>query len=287
MRLLPLLFLLLSTCLFAQNRPLTYFSQATFGNPSYTEVGRGIIQAADLNGDSIADIAVGSRSIFQVGYARIEDGRLYMDMQPVNFVEDKRFNRGQLTDVDSDGDIDFSMQNTDASQQPWINTIYVFDNVEDTIQYTPIGFPAIFPENTSLYFGKFNEDEITDAFYRQGDDYLIMDGATGQTYAPIPPVISSFANPQTIIRDLNGDGMLDFSAQVDGFPGSDTIVHIIYINEGDFVFNTYETRGFVRPRNFGDFDGDGILDLIGNKQLFSNYLYQRPNLSKAIFYRTI
>lgn len=264
MRFLPLLLLLLSTCLFAQNRPLTYFSQATFGNPSYTEVGRGIIQAADLNGDSIADIAVGSRSVFQVGYARIEDGRLNMNMQPVNFVEDKRFSRGQLTDVDSDGDIDFSMQNTDASQQPWINTIYVFDNVEDTIQYTPIGFPAIFPENTSLYFGKFNEDEITDAYYRQGDDYLIMDGATGQTYAPIPPVINPFNNPQTIIRDLNGDGMLDFSAQVDFFPGSDTIVHIIYINEGDFVFNSYETREFVTPRNFGDFDGDGILDLIGN-----------------------
>ena len=264
MRLLLLFLLLWGSLLSAQDRPLTYFSQVTFGNPTYGEIGKGAIQAADINGDSIADIAVGSHSTFQVGYGRIENGVLHFDMQAVDFVEEDFFSFGQLIDVDSDGDVDFTMKRS-TSQQPFIYANYIFDNVEDTIQYFPIDPPLLFPQEVLLNFGDYNEDEITDAYYREGNDYLIMDGATGETHQPLPPSVPNVPSSQATRIDLNGDGMMDFYLHVDNFPNSDTIVHEVLINEGDFVFTKYGTRGFLRAENFGDFDGDGVLDVVGNR----------------------
>ena len=263
MRSLAFLLLLSCTFLTAQDRPLRYFSQVSFGKPLYTEVGKGIIETGDINGDSIADIAIGAHSTFQVGYGRIENGKLHFDMQAINFLEGIFFYGGQLVDVDSDSEVDFFMKKTNGLS-PYVYANYIFYNKGNTIQATPDAPPPIFPQDTLLYFGAFNEDDITDAYYRVGTEQVIMDGATEQIYKPFSPSLSTLATSHATIIDLNGDGMLDFLLQWDNPPGLDTIEHEIYINQGDFVFSIFGTRGILKVDDHGDFDGDGILDVIGN-----------------------
>jgi len=253
----------------SQNRPLTYFSQVTFGNASYTEIGEGIISTGFINSDSIADIGMASGNTFQIGYGQIENGQLHFDMQAVDFELYERYSRGTIVDMDGDGDGDFTM-GTSIWGQPIVNKTYFFECNSDMIETEPSQLPDIFPNDEILFFGQFNQDNIADCYYRDGDEMVIIDGTTGESYRPFPSEYETLITTSSSQIDMDGDGMLDLLLQVGDFNDHpDSIIHEAYLNRGDFVFEKFGTNGYSWRLDYGDFDGDGQLDIVYRKDNFS------------------
>ncbi|MFF3062644.1 RHS repeat-associated core domain-containing protein, partial [Streptomyces sp. NPDC057909] len=103
--------------------------------------------------------------------------------------------------------------------------------------------------------GDFNGDNLTDALYK-GTTVLFNTGA-GLKVADYQSGIShnvSYANTKTV--DVNGDGMDDIVEFTSG--GS-----VIHYSKGNGSFYDSAVAGCAALCNIGDFNGDGLPDLVG------------------------
>lgn len=247
----PFLFTLVG---FTQNRPLVYFGQTTYGAGVVANmIGRGIPATADINNDGIADVGLPLLQNFQVGTAVIRNGEFGLEMQPHAYFEDGQiYLRIQFEDLTGDGYKELTLNRYDSNNsfEP-----YLFKNEAGIIEGTRMPVPAVFPQGIPMQFGHFNNDEITDGAYFDGNLYL-LDGSDGSEYE-IP-----FTTGRTFLMDFNGDGLTDvLNAQYYSAVHS-AYGHLLLLGKGDFSFEEYLTIGNVNIDGFGDFDGDGVLDII-------------------------
>ena len=258
---LHFLLLLLAAPLFAQLHTPQYFSQYTQGTGwtlYYTD-----ILIGDINMDTIPDVVWSKAEGYQIGYGKLADGTISFDMQPVDFYKlGWWYYKGQLVDYDRDGDLDWI---TAASNNFDYSLTFIMEN--EGGQLSGVFKPATpqFPEKAILQFGKFNNDDVDDLVYRitMPTSIHMLDGATGE------PRALPFSQKYAEGRDINYDGLIDFYNINNFSPVYQTSTDNVYLNNGDYTFDHYETTGIpaqpvgLESPPYGDFDGDGIDDIFG------------------------
>ena len=245
--------LLCQTYAHAQLRPLTYFSQWSNG-ASWSGFSANIL-IGDINGDAVPDLIVSGNANYQLGYGEMTDGQLRFSMQPIQlWREDEYLILGQLVDFDGDGDLDY---HTGMHRLPYQYATYIFENTGNSLAETYYRPAAPLPDSCLLFFGQYDEDEILDVYFIKNQKYQLLKGNTGAVL-DIP-----FANSNVFkTLDMNGDGRLDFLKRNTVSPVLGTFSHELFLNRGDFTFDVFETAGLVNDDVHGDFDNDGVLDLL-------------------------
>ncbi|MEO1262833.1 MAG: T9SS type A sorting domain-containing protein [Bacteroidota bacterium] len=242
---------------FSQDPGHIYYGQWSAGAGFISaESGRGFPVAGNINGDGIADFVTPVQDMFHVGIASFVNGQLTFNMQ-----QTKYFNPGELLvratllDMNNDGKDDCFMVMEDAGTccPP---LIFYSENLE--LSNDPVVFPqpALLPAvNVPAHF---NSDNIIDTVYSVNGEVSVIDGMTGTAY----PVISNGYTKIETFHDFNSDGLLDMMFEVIQSASLDTAAVVVLVNQGDFQFERYETRGRVSADQYGDFDNDGVSDII-------------------------
>ncbi|MCB0661880.1 MAG: hypothetical protein KDC24_04000, partial [Saprospiraceae bacterium] len=257
MRTLPLttiFLLLISLSGIAQDRPFIYFGQTTYGAGVVANmIGRGIPSTADFDNNGIADVALPLLETFVIGTAVIREGQFGFELQPNSYFQDGHmYLRIQFEDLTGDNYKELSMDRYDSNNsfEP-----YIFKNNAGIFENEKMPVPSIFPQGIPLHFGHFNNDGIPDAAYWD-DNLFLVDGSNGVKYK-IP-----YPTGRTYFMDFNHDGLMDvfndqYYSQSQGAYGD-----YLLLSKGDFSFDEFLTFGRANIDGFGDFDADGILDII-------------------------
>ncbi|MFZ1679215.1 MAG: VCBS repeat-containing protein [Saprospiraceae bacterium] len=242
----------------AQFNAPTYFSQYTHGAGwamVYTD-----IVVGDINKDNVPDVIFTMAEGYQVGIGHFTNGSIAFEMQPIDYYKHGWwYYNGQLVDYDQDGDLDFftaSTNNFDFSRT------YIMENEGGVLSDTFRTASPEFVDKATMLFGKFNDDDIDDLFYfvTQPLSVHLQDGATGELHT-LP-----FSEYEIKTGDFNNDGLIDFHQLLVNSPTYNTQTDNLYLNNGDYTFDRYETSGFlshppgIEYSPWGDFDGDGIDD---------------------------
>ncbi|MCC7506482.1 MAG: VCBS repeat-containing protein [Saprospiraceae bacterium] len=237
----------------AQLRPLTYFSQWSNG-ANWSGFSANIL-IGDINGDTVPDLVVSGNANYQLGYGEIAGGKLRFSMQPIQlWREDEYLILGQLVDFDGDGDLDY---HTGMHRLPYQYATYIFENTGNALAETYYRPAAPLPDSCQLFFGHYDEDEILDVYFFKNQKFRLLKGSNG-TVLDIP-----FANSNVFkTLDMNGDGRMDFLKQNTVSPALGSFSHELFLNRGDFTFDVFETAGLVYDDAHGDFDNDGVPDLL-------------------------
>ena len=248
----------LSAALPAQSFEQQYLSQYSHGTGwslNYTD-----ILIGDINLDSVPDVIFTMAEGYQLGYGRIENGKISFDLQPVDYYRyGWWYFNGQLIDYDHDGDLDFF---TASSNNFDFNRTFIMQNVGGQLVDTFRQASPEFVDKALLKFAKFNDDNVDDLLYQvtQPLSVHLQDGATGELQS-LPFSAYSISS-----RDYNKDGLLDFHQTEANSATYHTQTDHLYLNNGDYTFNHYETPGYLsQPPGlesppWGDFDGDGTDD---------------------------
>ncbi len=124
-----------------------------------------------------------------------------------------------------------------------------------------------------LSAGDLNNDDLTDFLISDGDSYQILLGKSDGTYEPQESVVSSMNFHSTARGDFDDDGLTDTLAVGDRFvtllPGDST-------KDASIVLQFDE---LVQSASFGDFDGDGRLDLVVTKGVANSDIAVFHNVS--------
>ena len=248
----------ISAALHAQSFEQQYLSQYSHGTGwalYYTD-----IMIGDINLDSIPDVIFTMAEGYQMGYGRMKNGEISFDMQPVDFYRyGWWYFNGQLIDYDRDGDLDFI---TAASNNFDFDRSFIMENDGGDLVDTFRAAAPEFVDKARLKFAKFNEDDVDDLFYQvtQPLSVNLQDGLTG-LLQPLPFPAYSISS-----RDYNHDGLMDFHQSEANSATYHTQTDHLYLNNGDYTFEHYETPGFLshppglESPPWGDFDGDGVDD---------------------------
>jgi hypothetical protein len=252
---------------FSQDPGHIYFSQWSAGAGFFSaEYGRGFPVTGDINGDGIADFVTPVLDMLHVGIASFANGQLTFNMQQTEYFNPgELLYRATLLDMNDDGKDDCFVLRDDAG--PCCpSLVFYSENLElsnDPVVYTRPSVPV-----------HFNSDNIIDTLYAVNGEVTIKDGLTGTTY----PVISNAYVQIETLHDFNADGLLDMMFEVIQSASLDTAAVVVLMNQSDFQFEQYETRGRVFADQYGDFDNDGISDIISPLG-FGNFLIRTNLLS--------
>ncbi len=242
----------------AQLHPLTYYSQLSFGaNWANFTIG---IMVGRINNDTLPDVVMTGAQTYHLGFGEMQNGKLHFAMRPQQFIRDREYLfKGQLVDFDNDGDLDFQ---SGMHTLPYQYATYIFENQDGMLSNSFYRPSLPLPDSTVLTFGHFNSDSIMDVFYyreppQSSPGYHLKNGATGLDMPLGFDYLSGL-----IPNDYNKDGLMDFLQVHPNSPALGTQAHRLYLNRGDFTFDKFETRTLVYADALGDFDGDGVLDLL-------------------------
>lgn len=229
----------------------------------------GAADFGDLNQDGIPDLFRSSDETFSFALGRYDtSGHLQFGMVPnAAFVKTFIFTGVQAGDWDNDGDVDLL---------PDVHYVYEFhsmltENKGGVFADTCVKFSAPYPSLQHIYSQDFNKDGLNDAFFCNNSKTHIRDGQTGLLYE-----LPFFPSPRTAalhLLDFNRDGWTDVLQTNGGATQKDMY---LFLGKGNFEFETGllvgTTPGALIP-DAGDFDGDGIEDLVTKPSLYS------PNLT--------
>ncbi|MEZ5059654.1 MAG: hypothetical protein R2879_21695 [Saprospiraceae bacterium] len=257
MRVLNLTYLLLlffSVSVSAQDRPFIYFGQTTYGAGVVANmIGRGIPATADFNNDGVADVGLPLLQNFIIATSVYRNGEFGFEIQPNSYFQDGNiYLRIQFEDLTDDGYKELSMQRYDSNNafEP-----YLFKNNMGIFEDARMPVPSVFPKDTPLQFGHFNNDGIPDAAYRDGNLFII-NGADG-TIHEMP-----FTYGRLFFMDFNHDGLIDIINSQYYSDVHSAYGDLLLLSKGDFTFDEYLTIDNRNVDGFGDFDGDGVEDII-------------------------
>lgn len=248
----------ITTILQAQSYEAQYLSQYSHGTGwslIYTD-----ILIGDINLDSIPDVIFTMAEGYQLGYGRMENDKIRFDLQPVDYYRyGWWYFNGQLVDYDYDGDLDFF---TASSNNFDFNRTYIMQNEGGQLVDTFRQAAPEYVDKALLKFARFNDDDVDDLLYQvtQPLSVHLQDGATGELQS-LPFSAYSISS-----LDFNHDGLLDFHQTEANSATYHTQTDHLYLNNGDYTFNHYETPGYLsQPAGletppWGDFDGDGMDD---------------------------
>lgn len=251
------LVLLPSMCLLAQMQ-LRFVAEGSTGAADF----------GDLNRDGIPDLFRSSNETFSFALGRYDtSGHLQFGMVPnAAFVNSVIFTGVQAGDWDNDGDFDLL---------PDVHYVYEFhsmltENRNGVFADTCVKFSAPYPSLQHIDLKDFNKDGWNDVFFCNNSKTYIRDGQTG-----LPHELPFFPSPRTAalqLLDFNRDGWMDVLQTNGGATQKDMY---LFLGKGNFGF---ETGLLVGPApgalisDAGDFDGDGIEDLITKPSLYSSNL---------------
>lgn len=237
-----------------------------------------VFQAAfgDLNGDNRMDWVVGNY-IQRQTFVGSEDG--WTSTEPENASRSRgRVDSIELVDVDSDGKLDLvTFLNSGAVD---VHNGFGDGSFGESTTY-PVAIPAAGPTDINGVVGDLNGDGFVDIVrrnptvslaanfsHRDSDiaGILINDG-TGKFNDVLAPEI---LGTPSALRDLNGDGHLDLIANSISISEFHLNTRVrVYLGRGDATFEAVDSQLLsVQAIRFttGDFNGDGVEDLLFNRQ---------------------
>jgi hypothetical protein len=283
----------ISTLSFSQAPGHIYFSQWSAGAGFLTnEEGRGFPVTGNINDDDLADFVMPVLDMFHVGIASINDGQLTFSMQQTEYYNtEELLHRSTLLDMNNDGRDDCFMLRDDAG--PCCPPL-VFFNENLELSNDPLVFPqpALLPAvNVPAHL---NSDTILDTIYAVNGLIEVIDGLTGTTH----PITSNAFLTIESLHDFNADGLMDIMFDVIQSATLDTAATVVLLNQGDFQFEKFETTERMFADQYGDFDNDGISDIVstngpGDFQIRTHLLtndqaetiaYDFPQFSSGISY---
>lgn len=221
----------------------------------------------DLNGDGyidwylwlVRDLPVSENVI--TFYA----GGPYLNYEPLLTI--RRFHPGKAGDFNGDGYDDFYISDGDE------NTLDIYfggatlDTIPDWHYTPPAGFDGQdYPEGMGDLNGDGYSDIITDSFQLMNAAFF-FGGATPDT-VPSLEWVNFEARLSEIVSDITGDGVDDLIVPYDGaldvHPGGPDMSRIA-ANQLNPIYFPYSTTSFTTFNADGDFNGDGVGDLITSK----------------------
>lgn len=234
------------------------------------------LRAIDLNGDSILDMAIISKSGLEVmlGTSQLQfsDPVLYAAGTTVW----QGTTTGFFTDMDGDGHPDY------IGTGP--GSVYIsYGNANGSL-----GAPVLSQSGTSIYLATtadFDGDGLSDVVTVGAPSINFIHGKGDGTFAPpmavtLPAGYSLPSSPQSsgdlLLGDFNGDGKKDFLLSVGLFSDNS-----LFLGNGDGTFAVSFIPAQTLPRTGGsvvaDVNGDGKDDIVQMSQTAINvYLSQSP-----------
>lgn len=256
--------------------PTTSISK-NIGNGSFEFISAGITDLtdgaskwADFDGDGDLDLLITGEDFEETPLSMIyenqgDDEFIAMNPELTGLTE----SAADVADIDDDGDVDFIISGVDENGDNH-TTLYLNDG-SGSFSVSDQEF-GLFNEG-AIVFGDYDNDGDKDLFlsgWEEGDserDARIYKNDGSGNFTDIKAGLTGVnrTNRGAAWGDLDGDGDLDlmYVGQGGQFP-DDVAQTLYYINNGDDTFtktdhNLHNVRsGTV---SFGDFDGDGDLDL--------------------------
>ena len=210
------------------------------------------IVAADLDGDGVMDLATADHRFAAVsvlygnGDGTFQPGMLVpAGGDPTAMV---------VADFDGDGLLDLAQ----ANEQGNVSVQRSIDGVNFSISVITVGGIG-----DGILAGDVSGDGELDLVVRTGGLVWILEGRGDATFeAPVSLAIGGVAQARMGGADFNGDGLLDL-AILTGPGGLEE--YRIHLANGDLTFTqmpSVNVGGSPEFGAFGDFDGDGAVDLV-------------------------
>lgn len=245
------------TATHAQDGDLHYYAQWSHGAGFISaERGRGFPVTGNLNGDGLADFVMPAMFMYHVGKARLEQGELYFDVQATEYYSrEALLYRTYLLDLNDNGLDDCLLLREQAGT---CCPPFVFYNEAEQLSDDPVVFLPPVEAGERKFPVHLNADNTVDTLWTRSGILHFVDGRTGEVY---PSTWSTGLRVETF-HDFNADGLTDIMLEVNQSAELDTAATVILLNQGDFSFVDHQSAGRMSTDQYGDFDGDGIDDII-------------------------
>jgi hypothetical protein len=201
-----------------------------------------------------------------------------------------------VTDFNLDKKSDVAISVINSNQQI-VSLLIFLSNGDGTFQ-SPKNATLPFGGSGSLATADFNKDGKPDLVMDSLDGYNVLLGQGDGTFQPPSAVrvADTFSGAGVQVADLNQDGLPDLIANSSDFvssccegPSSLSTHLSIFLGNGDGTFQAEQilatasssktgvfappTGDAISPAGVGDFDGDGILDLLFSRTTYSGFTH--------------
>ena len=225
---------------------------------------------ADFDNDGFLDVYVVNEDAANILY-RNRNGRIFQDVAEAMGVADRGQGRSCVwTDYDNDGDLDLYVTNKGDSNILYRNDGLGFKDITEDAGVEGIG------DSTGVAAADYDNDGNMDIYVNGEGSHLYRGNGDGTftDMAVVAGITHSGKESTPAFGDYDNDGDLDLYLAV--WEGES----VMYSNNGDGTFQDVTAQvgmgasGSSWSAVFGDYDGDGDLDIYTTYTTRSNILYQ-------------